>query len=132
STDAIEELRRENARLRQELERSEREHARIEKERTQLERENTRLKDELEAARRAGARQAAPFSKGAPKRRPRRPGRKAGRRYGRRGQRHIPSGVQERHDVPLPATCPPCGDRIQETHVAAQYQEDLPPVQPVV
>ncbi len=42
-------------------------------------RENARLKDELEAARRAGARQAAPFSIGAPKRRPRRPGRKPGR-----------------------------------------------------
>jgi transposase len=132
SSDQVEELRRELARVRQELERSERERARIEQERARLERENTRLKDELEAARRAGARQAAPFSKGPPKRRPRRPGRKAGRRYGRRGQRRLPPVVHERHDVPLPATCPTCGDRVHETHVAAQYQEDLPPVQPVV
>ena len=130
--DPVEELRRENARLRQELERSEREHARVEKERARLERENTRLKDELEAARRAGARQAAPFSKGAPKRRPRRPGRKAGHRHGRHGQRRVPPIVHERHDAPLPAHCPQCGDHIHETHVAAQFQEDLPAVQPVV
>ena len=86
----------------------------------------------MDAARRAGARQAAPFSKGAPKRRPRRPGRKAGAGYGRHGRRPVPGVVHEPHDVPLPATCPTCGDRVQETHVAAQYQEDLPPVQPVV
>lgn len=125
SKERIEELRRENARLQQELERSERERAR-------LERENTRLKDELEAARRAGARQAAPFSKGAPKRRPRRPGRKPGAAYGRRGQRAVPSVVHETHDVPVPNTCPDCGGRVREMHVAAQYQEDLPPVVPIV
>jgi len=71
SSDPIDELRRENARLRRELEREKAERARTERERARLERENTRLKDELEAARRAGARQAAPFSKGAPKPRPR-------------------------------------------------------------
>ena len=131
-TEPIDELRRENARLRQELERARAERARVERERARLERENTRLKDELEAARRAGARQAAPFAKGAPKRRPRRPGRKPGRAYGRRGQRPTPTVVHETHDVRLPSTCPACGDRVRETHVAAQYQEDLPPVQPVV
>jgi transposase len=138
-TEQAEELRRENARLRQELERSkaerariEQERARLERERARLEREITRLKDELEAARRAGARQAAPFSKGAPKRRPRRSGRKAGRAYGRRGQRPVPTIVHATHDVPVPPTCPTCGDPVRETHVAAQYQEDLPPVQPVI
>jgi transposase len=131
-TQPIEELRRENTRLRQALERSEAERARVERERARLERENTRLKDELEAARRAGARQAAPFSKGAPKRRPRRPGRRPGTAYGRRGQRPVPPVVHETHDVPVPTTCPTCGDRVRETHVAAQYQEDLPPVAPIV
>ncbi len=131
-SDPIEDLREEIARLRRELERSEAERARVERDRARLERENTRLKDELEAARRTGARQAAPFSKGAPKRRPRRPGRKPGRRYGRRGQRPVPSVVHERHDVPVPTTCPHCGDAVRETHVAAQYQEDLPPVAPIV
>ena len=118
--------------MRDELARSETDRARVERERARLERENTRLKDELEAARRAGARQAAPFSKGAPKRRPRRAGRKPGAKYGCQGRRPIPAVVHEPHDVPLPATCPMCGERVRETHVASQYQEDLPPVQPVV
>jgi transposase len=132
ATELIEHLRQELVRVRGELARSEAERVRVERERARLERENTRLKDELEAARRAGARQAAPFSKGAPKRRPRRPGRKPGAAYGRRGRRPIPSVVHETHDVPVPVQCPTCGERIQETQVAAQYQEDLPPVQPVV
>ncbi len=132
SPEQIDELRQENAQLRRDLDRSEAERARIERERARLERENARLKDELEAARRAGARQAAPFSKGAPKRRPRRPGRKAGAAHGRHGQRAVPAVVHETIAVPVPAKCPACGDHVYETHVAAQYQEDLPPVQPVV
>ena len=131
-SEPIDELRRENARLREQIARVEAERVRLEREGARLERENTRLKDELEAARRAGARQAAPFSKGAPTRRPRRPGRKPGRAYGRRGQRPVPTVVHETHDVPVPATCPTCGEAVRETHVAAQYQEYLPPVQPVV
>lgn len=131
-TEPIEGLRQENARLRRELEREKAERVRVERERARLERENTRLKDELEAARRAGTRQAAPFSKGAPKRRPRRPGRKPGRAYGRRGARPIPAVVHETHDVPVPTTCPGCGGAVSETHVAAQYQEDLPPITPIV
>lgn len=131
-TESNDDLRRENARLRRELERERAERARVERERVRLERENTRLKDELEAARRAGARQAAPFSKGAPKRRRRRPGRKPGRAYGRRGQRAVPAVVHETHEVSLPPVCPECGDAVRETHVAHQYQEDLPPVTPIV
>ena len=65
----IREKDREIARLRDEL-------ARVERERDRLQREKARLIDELDAARRAAKRQAAPFSKGAPKRRPRRPGRR--------------------------------------------------------
>lgn len=128
----IEQLQRENVRLREALARAEADRARVERERARLERENVRLKDELEAARRAGARQAAPFSKGAPKRRPRRPGRRPGAAYGRQGRRPIPTVVQETHGAPLPAQCPRCGEAVSETHVAAQYQEDLPPVQPVI
>ena len=132
SNDSIEELRRENAQLRRELEQSEAERRRIDGERARLERELARVKDELEAARRAGTRQAAPFSKGAPKRRPRRPGRKPGADYGRQGHRRPPPVVHEVYDVPLPPTCLACGGAVDETHVAAQYQEDLPLVQPIV
>lgn len=34
--------------------------------------------------------------------------------------------------MPVPTTCPRCGGSVHETHVAAQYQEDLPPVTPIV
>lgn len=121
----IREKDREIARLRDEL-------ARVERERDRLQQEKARLIDELEAARSAAQRQAAPFSKGAPKRRPRRPGRKPGAAYGRHGHRPVPTVVHETHDVPVPTTCPDCGGRVRETHVAAQYQEDLPPVVPIV
>lgn len=128
----IERQQREIARLRDDLARAERQRRELERERDRLKRQNERLKQELDTARRAGFRQAAPFSKGAPKRRPRRPGRKPGRRYGRRGQRPIPAVVHEQYEVPVPETCPRCGDRVDETHVAAQYQEDLPPVDRIV
>jgi transposase len=105
------------ARLRDQLARSEADRVRGERERARLERAHARLKDELEAARRAGARQAAPFSKGVPNRRPRRPGRTPGAAYGRRGRRPIPTRVHETHDVPVPTQCRSGG---------------LPPVQPVV
>ena len=123
SSDLIKQQAEEIARLRAELER-------VERERERLRRENGRLRTQLEAARRAGFRQAAPFSKGAPTADPRRPGRKAGTAYGRQGRRRIPPVVDEPYDVPVPRTCPDCGGAVEDTHVTAQYQEDLPPVPP--
>lgn len=45
----------------------------------------------LEGARRAGKRQAAPFSRDAKKPDPKRPGRKAGKDYGPRARRQVPA-----------------------------------------
>ena len=117
--------------LQDEVARLEADRARLEREGDRLRRENERLHKELEAARRAGFRQAAPFSKGAPTPHPRRPGRKPGRAYGRQGRRRIPPVIDEPYDVPVPRTCPDCGGAVEDTHVTAQYQEDLPPVRPV-
>ena len=117
-SDLIKEEAEQLARLRAELER--------------LRRENERLRNALEAARRAGFRQAAPFSKGAPIADPRRPGRKPGPPYGRQGRRRVPAVVDEPYDVPVPPACPDCGGAVEDTHVTAQYQEDLPPVRPLV
>lgn len=104
------ELERENARLRQENER--------------LEREIERLREELEKATRAAKRQAAPFSRGEPKRKPRKPGRKPGKRYGQRGQRPAPAHVDEVKAAPLPARCA-CGGCVRFERTEAQYQEDI-------
>ena len=34
--------------------------------------------------------------------------------------------MDETRDAPLPAHCPTCGDRVIETRVATQYQEEIP------
>jgi transposase len=121
----IDELQRDNERLRDEVRRSE-------IERNRLRRENERLKDELDAARRQASRQAAPFSRGLPKEHPERPGRKPGAAYGAKAHRRRPSRVDVRYDVPLPTACPDCGGRLGRRRVVSQYQEDLPVQRPVV
>ena len=126
SSDArIHQQAEEITRLRAEVER-------LERDRERLRRENERLRKELDLARRAGYRQAAPFSRGMPTRHARRPGRKAGAPYGRQGRRPVPLEINQIYDVPLPASCPDCGGAVDDTSTTAQYQEDVPPVQPVV
>jgi len=121
----IEDLRRENERLREDMRRSE-------IERNRLRRENERLKEELEMARRRANRQAAPFSRGLPKEHPKRPGRKPGAAYGRAAHRPPPAQVDVTHDAPLPPQCPDCGGAVARRRVVSQYQEDLPVQRPVV
>jgi transposase len=90
------------------------------------------LEGALEESRRAGKRQAAPFSKGEPKTDPKRPGRKPGKDYGRTARRAIPSEVDEILDAPLPGCCPRCRGRVVEDRVETQYQTEIPPVEPQV
>jgi transposase len=84
-----------------------------------------RLRGQVEELRRAGKRQAAPFSKGDPKQDPRRSGRKRGEDYGVRARREIPDRVDEEIQVPLPDGCPCCGGELDLERVADQYQEDI-------
>ena len=119
-------------RLQRDLERVRRERDHLQREREQMQREIGRLRKELDAARRAAKRQAAPFSRGTRKAKPKRPGRKPGRRYGRQGRRPVPPRVDETHEAPLPDRCPDCSGRLQRDRIATQYQEDIPPVQPLV
>ncbi len=82
----------------------------------------------LEEERRRGKRQAAPFRKqDEPTAEPKAPGRKSGRRHGPHAHRSIPPRIDETYQVPLPAQCPHCGGRhVSETHVAQQYQTEIP------
>jgi transposase len=105
---------------------------RSEAERQRLRRENDKLKDDLEAARRAVSRQAAPFSRGTRVVHPKRPGRKPGAAYGVRASRRPPARIDETHEAALPARCPQCAGAISADRVALQYQEELPPQRPVV
>jgi transposase len=101
----------------------------------QLRQENARLRAEiralqqrLEGAERAAKRQAAPFSKGEPKKNPRKPGRKRGKRHGCHGHRlpPPPTQVDETHDAPLPQSCPDCGGKVVEDSLDFQYQTEIP------
>jgi transposase len=130
--EVIERQQREITQLRDDLARAEQRRREVERERDRLKRQNERLKQQLDAARRAGFRQAAPFAKDCPQGRGGRPGRRAGIAYGRRARRPRPRRVDETYTAALPVACPDCGGPITGTRVATQYQEDLPVVRPVV
>ena len=86
--------------------------------------ENERLRKLWEEALRSLKRQAAPFSKGKPKKNPDRPGRKAGKGYGNRAFRAAPDRVDEKIPVALPKKCD-CGGRIVHDDTQPQFQEDI-------
>jgi transposase len=93
-----------------------------------LEAQVEKLTGLLEAARRGGKRQAAPFARGQPKAEPKKPGRKPGQDYGTQAHRAAPAPEQidEVHEAPLPPACPDCGGTIAETQVADQFQTEIP------
>src|SRR5262245_59850051 len=93
---------------------------------SQLEAQVERLNGQLQQAQRDGKRQAAPFAKGPPKAEPKRPGRKPGPDYDRKSHRQPPAHIDEVHEAPLPAVCPGYGGPVEETHVAHQYQVEIP------
>ena len=95
----------------------------------ELEAANKDLRAQIDELRRSGKRQAAPFSKGKPKKNPKRPGRKKGHPA---AHRSIPEQVDREEDVELPFhTCPDCGGHVEVIEVQEQYQTDIPPIQPV-
>lgn len=93
-----------------------------------LREENVVLRKALDEARRAGKRQAGPFSRGAPKKNPKKPGRKRG---GSRGHRAVPETIDRTVVVPALLMCPYCEGPVQLAGVARQYQSDIPPVVPI-
>ena len=106
--------------------------ARLERRIAELEERVAQLERLLENATRAQKRQAAPFSKGAPKHDPKKPGRKGGQQYGPKAHRPIPNQKpDEIIDVPLPKQCPDCGGAAEEDHVDRQFQVEIPR-QPIV
>jgi transposase len=117
--------KRELDRAQQELEQLRKQSERLQKENERLKRERERLRRALEVALRASKRQAAPHSRGTPKRNPKRPGRKPGRGYGRQACRPIPRRVDEQITVPLPECCPHCGGGVEPESRETQYQEEI-------
>jgi transposase len=93
-----------------------------------LQAENERLRRQLDTTLRAGKRQAGAFAKGPPKANPKKPGREPGRDYGIKAHRQppTPDQVDEVHEAPLPDACPVCGGPLDETHIAQQFQVEIP------
>jgi len=86
------------------------------------------LQQRVELSERSAKRQAAPFSKGPPKKNPKKPGRKAGDEHGPHGHRQPPppDQIAETLDAPLPAHCPDCGGAVVEDHLDRQFQTEIP------
>jgi transposase len=118
-----EELLRENEDLRRQLAEQARQ---IAEQARQIE----RLEKLIEQLRRGGKRQAAPFSKGAPKESPKRPGRKSGEQYGARSCRPRPEKVDERVEVGCPLFCEACDGKVRLMGKESQFQVDLPEIEP--
>lgn len=93
-----------------------------------------KLEKQIEELTRRGKRQAAPFSKGAPKKDPKPPGRKAGAAYGRQALRSRPRKIDQRVDVGCPLWCdtPGCHGPVRLAGKVSSYVVDLPPIKPVV
>jgi transposase len=93
----------------------------------ELEKRNAELERLLDQRTRDAKRQAAPFSKGAPKENPQKPGRKPGPDYGTQAFRTLPKQPpDEIIDVPLPRRCPRCGGTARESHIDQQFQTEIP------
>lgn len=135
----ISELRQEVSELRKGLTSRDKELAELrkgltsrDKELAELREQNARLTKALEASRRSGKRQSAPFSKRPPKKDPKKPGRKKGEDYGKKERRKLPDKVDEILEAPLPCRCPKCGGAVVEEDVVEQFHTEVPPVEPVV
>src|SRR5215210_3532230 len=111
---AYEELLQENVELRRRV--------------TEQESRIAQLEKIIEELRRGGKRQAAPFSKGAPKSEPKPPGRKPAERYGKRAFRPVPEKLAEKIDVGCPLYCDVCQGRVRLAGKTSQYQIDLPEI----
>jgi len=118
-----EELLQENSELRRQL-------ARQAEQIAEQARQIEKLEKFVEELRRRGKRQAAPFSKGAPKSKPKRPGRKPGKKYGDRATRPRPPRVDETVEVNCPLFCESCNGTVHLTGKESQVQVDLPEIRP--
>src|ERR1039457_5396718 len=115
--DRLDQLEKENRQLQRQVEQGRFKNKRLKK---RLE----RLEQDLQKARRAIHRQAAPFSKGEPKAEPKTPGRKAGSNYGEPSFRPLPQRVDEVLPARLSGRCT-CGATVQVKRSEQQYQEDI-------
>src|SRR2546421_10956441 len=84
------------------------------------------LENAVTGLQRTGKRQAAPFSRGAPKANPKKQGRKPGEDYGPKAHRAVPERIPDRElSAPLPERCPDCGGEVEAIGEGTQFIEDI-------
>ena len=89
------------------------------------------LSEQLEQARGAAARQAAPFRREERLKKLPEDRKKPGRAAGHAGAHRKAPPIDHHQEVPLPC-CPKCGGTIHDVHPVEQIIEEIPPVRPVV
>jgi hypothetical protein len=89
------------------------------------------LQEEVESQKRAGKRQATPFSRQKKARKPKRRGRRAGQGKFNHKEKSTPDEVDETKEAPL-ACCQECGGGLTKMKEHEHYEVDIPPVKPVV
>ena len=120
-------MRHELEALRKRVTELEAENATLRTENATLRAENAALRKALDEQRRAGKRQAAPFSRGVRKANPKKPGRKPG---GTRTRRSVPTKIDRTVVVAPLLICPHCEGAVRLAGIARQYQTDIPPIIP--
>lgn len=89
------------------------------------------LQEEMESLKRAGKRQATPFSRQKKAKKPKRPGRKAGKGKFSHREKPTPEEVDDTKEEPLPC-CPECAGGLTDMKQHEHYEVDIPPVKPVI
>lgn len=95
-----------------------------------LQKENFKLRQQLDESHREQHRQAAPFRRRTRKKKPRRPGRPEGHPPANRNM-PTPDQVDRTINVTCPC-CPDCGGELVEPGTVVQYQSDVPPIVPII
>jgi transposase len=90
-----------------------------------------KLREENEALKREGKRQATPFARRKRVEVRKTPGRKAGQGVFRRREKPTPEQVDRTKQARLHG-CPECGGKLKEIHRHEQYVADIPPIRPVI
>ena len=106
--------------------------AQLRQENERLRLENQKLREQLDEARRAEVRQAAPFRRDECAKIPPDQKKKPGRKVGHPGScRSLPGHIDRTVEVPL-ERCPRCGGEVHDRQRLEQIIEEIPPVRPLV
>jgi transposase len=89
------------------------------------------LQEEVSELKRTGKRQATPFARGKHKKKRKRPGRTAGKGKFNHREKPKEEEIDETKEAALPC-CPQCDGEVEDVKEHEHFEEDIPPVKPVL